>query len=72
MSSEYAINISSVEAAHRRVKPFIHITPVLTSRTLDDLVGAKIFFKAENFQKTGSFKFRGATNAILKGMRYKV
>ena len=45
--------------------PLVHRTPVLTSRLADELTGAKVFFKCENFQKSGSFKMRGALNAIL-------
>jgi len=52
-------------AAHARVAPRIHRTPVLTSHSLDALAGAQLFFKCDNFQKTGSFKIRGAANAIL-------
>ncbi len=51
--------------AHERIKPFIHKTPVLTSKTLDQISGAKIFFKCENFQKIGAFKIRGGMNAVL-------
>jgi threonine dehydratase len=51
--------------AHARIAPRIHRTPVLTSASLDALTGARLFFKCENLQKTGSFKIRGATNAIL-------
>src|ERR1700745_3686375 len=54
-----------IQAAHQRIAPRIHRTPVLTSATIDALCGAEIFFKCENFQKTGSFKIRGATNAIF-------
>jgi threonine dehydratase len=54
-----------IQAAHERIAPRIHRTPVLRSRTIDALCGAQIFFKCENFQKTGSFKIRGATNAIF-------
>lgn len=52
-------------AVHQRIKPFIHRTPVLTSSFIDALVGAKVYFKCENFQKMGAFKMRGAVNAIL-------
>ena len=55
----------AILAAHARVAPRIHRTPVLTSSSLDALCGARVFFKCENFQKTGSFKIRGAANAIL-------
>jgi threonine dehydratase len=51
--------------AHARIAPRIHRTPVLTSASLDAMVGAELFFKCENLQKTGSFKIRGATNAIF-------
>ena len=50
---------------HNRIKPFIHKTPVLSSSLIDDMVGANIVFKCENFQKMGAFKMRGAANAIL-------
>jgi threonine dehydratase len=51
--------------AHARITPRIHRTPVLTSASLDAMAGARLFFKCENLQKTGSFKIRGASNAIL-------
>src|SRR6266851_5822866 len=54
-----------IQAAHERIAPRIHRTPVLRSKTVDALCEAEIFFKCENLQKTGSFKIRGATNAIL-------
>jgi threonine dehydratase len=54
-----------VLAAHERVKPHIHRTPVLTSSYLDGLAGAELFFKCENFQKAGAFKVRGACNAVF-------
>lgn len=50
---------------HQRIKPFVHRTPVLTSRLVDEMVGAELFFKCENFQRMGAFKMRGATNAVL-------
>jgi threonine dehydratase len=52
-------------AAHARIAPRIHRTPVLTSSSLNAMTGARLFFKCENLQKTGSFKIRGASNAIL-------
>jgi len=55
----------AIEAAHARIAPRIHRTPVLRSATLDAMCGAELFFKCENLQKTGSFKIRGATNAIF-------
>jgi len=54
-----------LEEDHLRIQPYIHNTPVVTSRLLDEIAGCKIFFKCENFQKMGAFKMRGANNAIL-------
>ncbi|MBT8411355.1 MAG: pyridoxal-phosphate dependent enzyme [Octadecabacter sp.] len=51
--------------AHERIKPYIHRTPVLTSSYLNELTGAELFFKCENFQKAGAFKVRGACNAVF-------
>ncbi len=51
--------------AHERIKPYIHHTPVLTSEYMNDLTGAELFFKCENFQKAGAFKVRGASNAVF-------
>ncbi|SIS70643.1 beta-hydroxyaspartate dehydratase BhcB [Neptunomonas antarctica] len=51
--------------AHERIKPYIHETPVLTSRFLNELTGAELFFKCENLQKAGAFKVRGASNAVF-------
>lgn len=50
---------------YKRIKQFIHKTPVLSSKGIDVITGSKLFFKCENFQKTGSFKIRGAMNALL-------
>ena len=52
-------------AAHERIKPHIRQTPVRTSDYLNDLTGAKLFFKCENFQEPGAFKVRGASNAVF-------
>lgn len=54
-----------VLVAHERVAPYIHRTPVLTSRFIDEMAGAKLFFKCENLQKAGAFKVRGASNAVF-------
>ncbi|MCX7644748.1 MAG: pyridoxal-phosphate dependent enzyme [Rhodobacteraceae bacterium] len=54
-----------VIAAHERIRPHIHRTPVLTSTYLDERSGAQLFFKCENFQKAGAFKVRGACNAVF-------
>lgn len=58
-------SFSDVLAAHERIGPYIHRTPVLTSRVIDELAGAELFFKCENFQKAGAFKARGASNAVF-------
>src|SRR6202021_407451 len=60
-----SIEWKKVEEAHERIRPRIHRTPVMTSESLNALSGAELFFKCENLQKTGSFKIRGATNAIF-------
>lgn len=59
------ITRQDIEAAHLRIQPYVTNTPVLTSDVLDELVGAKLYFKCENLQKIGAFKARGAMNAIL-------
>ena len=58
------ISFADVVAAHERIRGVAHQTPVLTSATADALTGATLFFKCENFQRMGAFKFRGAYNAI--------
>ncbi len=50
----------------KRIQPYIHHTPVLTSRLLNEIAGASLFFKCENFQRMGAFKMRGAVHAILQ------
>ena len=56
---------SDIEKAHERIRPFIHHTPVLSSQSINQIVGAKLFFKCENLQKVGAFKFRGACNSVF-------
>src|ERR1700751_2009648 len=60
-----SIEWKTIEEAHERIRPRIHRTPVMTSTSLNAMTGAQLFFKCENLQKTGSFKIRGASNAIL-------
>lgn len=60
-----ALDLDRIRAAHERIRPHIHRTPVLTSSRLDEASGATLFFKCENFQKIGAFKARGATNAVF-------
>ncbi len=61
----YVPTYDDVLAAHDRIKPHIHRTPVLTSSFLDELTGSSLFFKCENLQKAGVFKVRGASNAVF-------
>jgi threo-3-hydroxy-L-aspartate ammonia-lyase len=60
------VTLDDIRDAAEQIKGVVHRTPVLTSRTLDDLVGARVFMKAENLQRVGAFKFRGAYNAISR------
>ena len=60
------VTYNDIEKAHQRISEYIHNTPILTSDSLDNELGSNLFFKCENFQKTGSFKIRGATNSILQ------
>ncbi len=61
----YIPTFDDMLAAHERIAPYIHRTPVLTSSFLNELTGAQLFFKCENFQKAGAFKVRGASNAVF-------
>jgi threonine dehydratase len=58
-------SFDDVVAAHERIHPYVHRTPVLTSSYLDEITGARLFFKCENLQKAGAFKVRGASNAVF-------
>ena len=59
------LTIEHMREAHERIKPYINRTPVLQSQYLNDLTGADIYFKCENFQEAGAFKVRGACNAVF-------
>ncbi len=61
-----SITLETIEQARDRIAPFVHRTPVLASRTLSGLTGARLLLKAENLQKTGAFKVRGAVNAVAQ------
>ena len=61
---KYAASIDDIRAAAGRIKGVGHRTPILTSQTLDEMAGRKLFFKCENFQKVGAFKLRGGWNAV--------
>ena len=58
-------SFDDVRRAAERIRPWAHLTPVLTCAGLDRMAGARLHFKCENLQKVGAFKFRGATNAVL-------
>jgi threonine dehydratase len=58
-------DLAAIRAAHARIAPHVHRTPVLTSRALDAATGARLHFKCENFQRIGAFKARGAVNAVF-------
>ena len=58
------VSFDDIAAAHERIRRHARRTPVLTSSTIDALTGAQVFFKCENFQRMGAFKFRGAYNAL--------
>lgn len=70
--AKFAVTLKDVLSARERIKDFIHYTPVLTSSSFDSQFGRKFYFKAENFQKTGSFKVRGALNAVSHVVRYEI
>ena len=55
-----------IQQTHRAILPMIHRTPVLTNTSINELTGAQLYFKCENFQKVGAFKMRGASNAALR------
>ncbi|MDQ3917221.1 MAG: pyridoxal-phosphate dependent enzyme [Acidobacteriota bacterium] len=59
------LTLDFIRLAEARIRPFVHRTPVATSRTFDRAAGRRVFFKCENFQRAGAFKMRGATNKIL-------
>ncbi|CAD0183733.1 Phenylserine dehydratase [Ruegeria sp. THAF57] len=59
------LTIGDMRTAHERIKPYIRRTPVMVSDYLNDLTGAELFFKCENFQEAGAFKVRGASNAVF-------
>lgn len=61
----YIPTLDDMKTARERIAPYIHRTPILTSRMLNELTGAELFFKCENLQKAGAFKARGASNAVF-------
>jgi len=59
-------SLAAIKAAHQRIQPFIHRTPLMKSEAINAMAGCEIYFKCENFQKVGAFKARGAANAVAK------
>lgn len=59
------VTLHEIQEAAKRIQPYIHRTPILTSESLNEKVGARLFLKCENLQKVGAFKFRGACNAVF-------
>lgn len=72
MSNGLPPSLVDVRRAARRISRWAHRTPVLTSSSLDRILDAELCFKCESFQKTGAFKFRGATNAVARLPREKL
>src|SRR6187551_2982322 len=64
MSHDESVSFDDIRAARERLRGVAHITPVVTSRTLDAQAGRAVFLKCENLQRGGAFKFRGAYNTI--------
>src|SRR6266542_4685102 len=58
-------SLDDIQEAAQRIKPYVHRTPVLTNKSLNQKVGAQVYLKCENLQKVGAFKFRGACNAVF-------
>jgi len=58
-------DLRTIETAAERIRPYIHRTPVMTCESINQMLGAEVFFKCENFQKVGAFKSRGACNAVF-------
>src|SRR6266446_3363490 len=67
----YAVDLTAIHAAARRIAARTHRTSVMTCAPLDRLAGCSLFFKCENCQKVGAFKFRGACNAVAAGRKHR-
>ena len=65
MANVVSITKKDIDDAHQRISQFVHLSPVFTCQALNEIAGRRLYFKAENLQKTGSFKARGALNAVL-------
>jgi threonine dehydratase len=66
MPLAYACDLAAIRDAAARIRGIVHRTPVMTSETIDRLAGRRVYFKCENLQKVGAFKYRGAANAVMK------
>ena len=66
LETKSPVSLGDIVAARARVRPFIQETPLMESTYLNELIGGRLFLKAENLQKAGSFKFRGACNRLLQ------
>ncbi|CAM9429752.1 unnamed protein product [Pylaiella littoralis] len=64
-AAEAVVSVTGIREAAARIRPHVHLTPVMTNHHIDETSGREVFFKCELFQKTGSFKARGACNAVL-------
>jgi len=62
---DFPVSLEDIQAAHERIGPYVHRTPILTSESVNDIAGCDLYFKCENFQKVGAFKARGGVNAVL-------
>ena len=71
-AGNYCISFDDVKKAHFVIKPYVHQTPLMTCSFIDKLCGRNVFMKTENLQKTGSFKIRGAANAIASLVRKNI
>jgi threonine dehydratase len=60
------VTVNDIKSANDRISSYIHRTSILTNEAINHLVGARLYFKCEKFQKTGSFKARGGLNAVLQ------
>ncbi|MDH5520262.1 MAG: pyridoxal-phosphate dependent enzyme, partial [Acidimicrobiia bacterium] len=65
MNPDLPIDAADIEAAAARIAPYVHRTPLVTSAALSELAGCDLWMKAENLQKVGAFKARGAHNAVF-------
>ena len=64
--SNTVLTIQLIREAHQRIAGRVHRTPVMTSRSFNEVAGCEVFFKCENLQRAGAFKIRGAMNALLQ------